>query len=1092
MWVKDDHMSDSPKNNRFPQEHENALAPTHVPNSANNGAVNTVSSHTAPVPQRKDLDVSDYQLLSPEDLKDDVPPEYRDASTQRDPNILPESLIKYLGSTSKVVRLNPEFADLDDDSDKSNLISERKKHLLNIPSPEKASLMKVMAQDKFLQASSSRTPNYTDPLKDNLSYAHNGESEHELMQDNAKEGSLSFAAPALQSNVDSAFEQQEPSVNNVGSNEPITSDATPAYAAVSDETACDTSTDVSDVKAASSTVAPSDVIASETAPNDEQELDDILSPVFLNEQGSDKKTSAQSDTTVKSNKQGDKSTLYQRSSKLQDLDEKLNEDELKLALKALDDEAAFKGETIIQVVVDRAVDRAYTYLLEGRYGNEIIGCRVSITFGRSSSAKGEIGFIVGIGAKDNIKYSKLKHGTLVDESSLIDEIMYQTMLFTARYYHFQLGQTLPLAVPKLLRQGLPASYRTIPGFRSNVAPQDLEATLKSLRSNKAREMLTLLQQRPKRKSELTELGFSQSTENTLLKHKLITKIDLAQELPRFDLQDAAMHNEILASEPFKLNEEQQKALSAINNHQGYGVFLLAGVTGSGKTEVYLQAIEHTLKQGKKAMVLVPEISLTPQTFKRFYQRFKVPITTMHSTLSDRERLDAFLDMKNERAVILIGTRSSIFTSISNLGLIVIDEEHDSSFKQNDTLRYHTRTIALFRAKLSNCKVVLGSATPSIESIFNAYMGNFQLLTLYQRAKAAAMPKIVIVNLRQEAVTGNLNSGVGNILENAIGVATAQHNQVLLFLNRRGFSHALLCTQCGKVVTCPRCDNPLTVHRQANQLRCHICDYFAHISYNCPYCNSQHSLIEVGLGTEQVAMYLQERFLDEHIERIDRDVITNKESLEKSLQRVIDHESNIMVGTQMLAKGHDFPDVTVVGILDLDSALFCDDYHALEYATQLIVQVAGRAGRAGKESIVYIQTSFPDHALWSQITSPGFQYLTFAQDILKHRRELYLPPFTFQANLLSNAYNREEAFNCLRNIFVQLQSYPEALQNVVTSAIRSDRIEKRANRYHFHVTLTASTRQDLDRALKVIVQIQSTLKTSSDLRFAIDVDPIIRP
>ena len=759
------------------------------------------------------------------------------------------------------------------------------------------------------------------------------------------------------------------------------------------------------------------------------------------------------------------------------------------ALQQIDEEAAAQGFTVVQVAVNRALYQTYDYKVKGKCDQSYIGRRVKISFGVRSTKLKEVAIITGIGASSIYSIKKIKEAQVLDDQPWIDEAVFKTLKFASSYYHYPIGQTLQLGLPKMMREGSPATYKEIPGFINMVKPGKLDEALGKLRSKGQKELLLALQSGPRKRRELREQGFSLQQENVLIRLGLAKKVDLAQDLPPFDLTGASACDEILANKPFELNDEQASVLKAINEKDGYGVFLLSGVTGSGKTEVYLQAIEHTLKQGKKAMVLVPEIALTPQTFKRFYARFKVPIATMHSTLSDRERMDAFLDMACNRAAILIGTRSALFSSIPDLGLIVIDEEHDSSFKQNDGLRYHARSLAVYRAHLSNCKVILGSATPSLESVFNTQIGRYRRLDLFNRARNSKVPDIVVVDLKTEELNDSVRSGIGSVLENAIGVTTAKHNQALLFLNRRGFSNALICHTCCKVITCPHCDNQLTVHRNIGSMRCHICDYSAPILKDCPYCGGKDTLLEIGIGTEQVESYLKERFPDVGIERIDRDVITSKEKLDQSLKRILNHESEIMIGTQMLAKGHDFPDVTTVGIIDVDSGLFCDDFRGLEYTAQLITQVAGRAGRADKRGIVYIQTRFPEHQLLTRLTTGDFKYIGLACELLDIRREMCLPPFTFQATVMTNSTDRNKAFDRLKGIFQIIGNNNPLLQKVSMSPILPDKIEKRFNRYHFHITITAFTRDDLSKLLDAITDAYSTFKNNGDLRFAIDVDPI---
>ena len=761
------------------------------------------------------------------------------------------------------------------------------------------------------------------------------------------------------------------------------------------------------------------------------------------------------------------------------------------AIDALNEAAFNQHCTIVQVGVNRALYRSYDYKVVGYYGPEIIGCRIEVSFGRSTSQK-DVGIVVGLGAGSAFAFTKIKPGFLLETKPLISPDVYATLEFAARYYHYPLGQSLPLALPKLLRDGAAAHYKEIPGIKSKVEPDKLEESLKKLRSQGQRDLLTLLQQGPMQSRALREQGFSAQQEAALIRRNLAARYDFAQEREVLDLKALAYNGALLAHEPLALNDEQQAVLDVLVSKQNYCVFLLNGVTGSGKTEVYLQAIEATLRRGKKALVLVPEIALTPQTFRRFYQRFKVPIATMHSNLSNRERMDAFLDMYYGRAAILIGTRSALFTSIPDLGLIVIDEEHDSSFKQADGLRYHARTLALHRAQLCNCPVILGSATPSLESIYQCMLGNFKRLDLRHRAQSARLPDITLIDLRQEQLSDSVIAGLGTVLENAIGLATAMHNQAILFLNRRGFSHSMVCHECGHIIACASCDNQMTVHRALGQLRCHICDATMPIPNRCPYCHSEDSLVEIGVGTEQVESYLQSRFMDVGIERIDRDNITCKKDLDQALERVTTHKSEILVGTQMLAKGHDFPDVTLVGILDVDSGLFCDDFRGWEYTAQLITQVAGRAGRSGKKGCVYIQTRFPEHPLLINLVAPNFNYVKLAEQLLELRYETKMPPYTYQAHIMANSRNREHAFNCLRQIFSALDQRPDLLHNISISPILPDRIEKRFNRFHFHVSLTAA--DPLSRAilLNFIVQRYQELPGPADLRFAIDVDPINNP
>lgn len=751
-----------------------------------------------------------------------------------------------------------------------------------------------------------------------------------------------------------------------------------------------------------------------------------------------------------------------------------------------------KPYTIIQVAVNHLIFTPYDYKLPGEYAQDLTGCRVLIKFGKKKNF--EVGVILqAISASDfadtELK-KELKIAKLLDKHPLIQPDLMKTLLFGADYYHYPIGPVLLKALPTMLRTGASATYKELPGLQNLVKPEKLEEVLAGLKSAKQRELLLDLQSGAKRIRELREQGYTSAQESVLIRKKYVKKIDLANgdQLPT---PYPKTEEDLYLSPPLPLNEEQQHALEAITKYDGYGVFLINGVTGSGKTEVYLQVIAHTLLQGKKALILVPEISLTPQTFRRFYQRFKVPIATLHSNLSNRERLDGYLDMYNQKALILIGTRSALFTPIPDLGLIVIDEEHDSSFKQTDTFRYHARTLAIYRAQLVNCKVVLGSATPSIETLYHVKQGHYAMLELKQRALNSVLPKITIVDLRKEPKTVGLKAGISETFEEKLGVNAARHFQSILFINRRGYARQLYCMDCSQPIHCPHCDVPMTVHRSLNTLMCHICNTQMSIPKSCPNCGS-FSIVETGVGTEQIEGYLQARFPDVCIERIDRDAIKSTADLNQTLSRIRDHSTEIMVGTQMLAKGHDFPDVTLVGILNVDGGICTDDFRATEQTLQLITQVAGRAGRANKKGEVMIQTMFPQHQMLATITSDEFDYTKAAMDMLAMREESCQPPYYQEAVLMCSALDRDTPYQYLTKLSDTLKSYWSVIPNVAIGPIMPDRIEKKMNRYHFHFSLRCQDPNELRYTLYAVVNITKNMPHPRELRFAIDVDPFYSP
>ncbi|MAK87456.1 MAG: primosomal protein N', partial [Pseudomonas sp.] len=517
---------------------------------------------------------------------------------------------------------------------------------------------------------------------------------------------------------------------------------------------------------------------------------------------------------------------------------------------------------------------------------------------------------------------------------------------------------------------------------------------------------------------------------------------------------------------------------------GFQAFLLEGVTGSGKTEVYLQLIHRVLEAGKQALVLIPEINLGPQTLARFEQRFNARIALLHSNVNDRERLDAWLAARDGEADIIIGTRSALFTPMKNPGLIIIDEEHDASYKQQEGLRYHARDLALLRARQENLPIVLGSATPSLESLHNAHSGRYALLKLTQRAGNAQSPRF----LRLDVKSRPLDAGISGPLQQAIGQTLGAGQQVLVYLNRRGFAPTLLCHDCGWLSQCPRCDARMTLHQRHNELRCHHCGHVERPPRNCPDCGKV-DLRPVGAGTERAEERLGILFPDYPVLRIDRDSTSRKGAMEQMIGTINRGEPCLLVGTQMLAKGHHFPRVTLVAILDADGGLFSADFRASERMAQLIVQVAGRAGRAEEPGKVIIQTHLADHPLLVQLTEQG--YFAFAEQALSERRAAGLPPFSHLALLRAEAQKpgQAEAFlddacNLAEQLLDQLQLNGVDLLGPVHAPM-----ERRAGRYRAQLLLQGNARATLHRLMGAWVPMLEQLPGGRAVRWSLDVDPI---
>lgn len=531
-----------------------------------------------------------------------------------------------------------------------------------------------------------------------------------------------------------------------------------------------------------------------------------------------------------------------------------------------------------------------------------------------------------------------------------------------------------------------------------------------------------------------------------------------------------------------LHEEQQSAFDKITeNLNAFNVFLLHGVTGSGKTEVYFHVIDEVLKKNQQVLFLIPEISLSPQTLQRFQQRFSVPIFAMHSGLTDKERLTAWAYARNGEAKIIIGTRSSIFTPFKNLGLIVIDEEHDASFKQHEGFRYSARNLAIKRAHMLNIPIILGSATPSVESYQHALAKKYCLLELNNRAGNALIPKFQLVPLSPKT----LENGLAPETIKTIQYHLEKQEQVLVFINRRGYAPAWFCQSCHWQADCTRCDSHLVWHKKDKKLVCHHCGYQTKAPTICPKCQSP-SLLALGEGTQRIAETLETLFPNAPIFRIDRDNVKNKNQLEEQLQNIHQHQSAILIGTQMLAKGHHFPNVTLVVILGVDNGLMSHDFHALERSAQLILQVAGRAGRENKLGMVLLQTLQPEHPqLQLLIQQP---YGVFLKALLKERQQFNLPPFAFMALFRAESKQLQKAMECLTVIQNLLRAGTRHSPYTVYDPIPAP-MQRKAGFYHMQLLVQAPSRQALQQLLANTLLKLANNKSLQGARWTVDVDPI---
>lgn len=704
------------------------------------------------------------------------------------------------------------------------------------------------------------------------------------------------------------------------------------------------------------------------------------------------------------------------------------------------------------------------------------GMRLRVPFGRREV----VGILVEVVSHSEVPEAKLKPASeLLDVSSPLPAPLFKLCLWTAQYYQHSLGDTLSWSLPVLLRQGEPAEARQERFWHAanGARPEDPRLS----RAPRQREALRTIAQHPHGvpHSLLTQLQLSRDSLEPLLQKGL-----LRVETQRRHQTHRHQGSWLLQPE-LPLNQQQRAAYEAIRASLGdFQAFLLAGVTGSGKTEVYLQLIHQVLQAGKQALVLIPEINLGPQTLARFEQRFNARIALLHSNVNDRDRLDAWLAARDGEADIIIGTRSALFTPMKNPGLIILDEEHDASYKQQEGLRYHARDLAVVRARQENLPIVLGSATPSLESLHNAHIGRYGLLKLTERAGGAQPPRF----LRLDVKSRPLDSGISGPLQQAMSQTLGAGQQVLVFLNRRGFAPSLLCHDCGWISECPRCDARMTLHQRHNELRCHHCGHTERPPHHCPDCNKL-DLRPVGAGTERAEDRLGVLFPDYPVLRIDRDSTSRKGSMEQLLTTINRGEPCLLVGTQMLAKGHHFPRVTLVAILDADGGLFSADFRASERMAQLIVQVAGRAGRAEEAGKVIIQTHLADHPLLVQLTEEG--YFAFADQALGERRAAGLPPFSHLALLRAEAGKPGQAEAFLDEACSQAEHLLNelGLTGVELLGPVPAPMERRAGRFRAQLLLQANIRAPLHKLMSAWLPRVEALPGSRTVRWSLDVDPI---
>lgn len=717
----------------------------------------------------------------------------------------------------------------------------------------------------------------------------------------------------------------------------------------------------------------------------------------------------------------------------------------------------------------------------------VVGARVRVPF----RAQSKVGVVMAMAEKTEQASDKLKAvEALLDATPIFDATHLQLLQWASHYYHEPIGEVVLAALPKRLRQGEPmeilgAAHWQLQNPNIEISPRaKAQQQLLQCLLGQAEQCLPA-GKFPVVSSEALKAA-SASWRSVL--NKWLESGEVAQVSgacwPKLPLPNRVKH---------PLNSEQQAAVDKVAERlldNAFSAFLLQGVTGSGKTEVYLAMIEQALAQGKQALVLVPEIGLTPQMVERFQAYLQVPVATLHSGMNDRERHCAWYSIKNGDVSVLLGTRSAVFASFKNLGLCILDEEHDLSYKQQDGFRYSARDFLVRRAAMQKVPVVLGSATPSLESLQNVKQGRYHALYLKQRAGAAKLPKVRVLDIRGEKI----QEGVSAPLKVAMQQHLQAGNQVLLFLNRRGFAPVLMCHACGWQAKCPSCDANMTYHlgKQGGYLQCHHCDTQVAEPHQCPQCQSTE-MVKVGQGTERLEEVVQEWFPEKRVLRIDRDSARLKGSMAKMTEQAKSGAVDILLGTQMLAKGHDFPKVTLVGLLDIDQGLFSCDFRAAERLAQLILQVSGRSGRGDLAGEVLIQSRQPQHPLLIELVQKGFD--SVSRTLLSEREMALLPPFAHQILIRAEAHEetlvREFLWSIKGGLELALKTLPAGKDGVhdlrLWGPIAAPML-RRQGRYRYQLMLNSRSRHLLHQVLAAIEPAIYKSPLARKVRWNIDVDP----
>ncbi len=728
------------------------------------------------------------------------------------------------------------------------------------------------------------------------------------------------------------------------------------------------------------------------------------------------------------------------------------------------------SDPILQIALPGPLRTLYDYLppSDSTYA-PAIGCRYQIPFGRSSRT----GILIAVKNQSQLPPERLKRALRqIDPQPLLKAPDLRLLHWAASYYQHPLGDVIFHALPVTLRKERREPEPRVSGLRLTSTGEAIE-TESMVRAPKQRSILQALAGSPRGldgSKLMQQYEISPGVIRALLDKGWIERC----RIPEPELLPAT------AAKPV-LNHDQEEAVNQVSRQlERFKPYLLYGVTGSGKTEVYLRLIETVVAQGRQALLLAPEIGLTPQLLQRFQKRLGSGVAVLHSALADGERERVWQAVRKAQRPVLIGTRSAVFTPMPNLGLIIVDEEHDISYKQQEGFRYSARDLALVRGQQSGCPVVLGSATPSLESLRNTEEGRYTRLSLPHRVGNAGMPPLSLLDIRSV----HLDGGLSPALIKRLRLTLDAGEQALLFLNRRGYAPMLTCHACGWLTDCPRCDARMTHHRQLQLLWCHHCGHQRRQPDFCPSCGSP-DLRSLGQGTERVEETLHRLFPQTPLARIDRDSTSRKGALEKLLERIRAGDFPLLLGTQMLAKGHHFPDVTLVALLDVDQGLFGADFRASERMAQLVLQVAGRAGRAERPGKVLIQTRHPDHPLLQLLTTKGYE--AFAKEALDERRAAAFPPYTHQVLLRAESTNATDPEKFLNQAVQIGRTLCDDGSLEFWGPVPAP-MARRAGKIRGHLLVQSAQRQPLHHWLGKWVGELARLPSARRVRWSIDVDP----